>query len=92
MHHKNDAQKTIYAPDNLGQLKFDDIFNSLQTQRNRCNDEELNSEYSKLPGTILRIAGVLSVLENVIFIVFIIGVEKQLILTIYICRALGPSI
>lgn len=65
LHHNETNQRIVYAPDNLGQLKFDEIFNSISSLRNSSKDEDLNAEYSKLPGMILRIAGVLTVLENV---------------------------
>jgi hypothetical protein len=55
--------KFVYLADESGQIQFDHIFDQIGDARKSSN---LNAELSKLPGTILRIAGALHVLENVI--------------------------
>jgi hypothetical protein len=65
IHHLNQRKK-VYVADQDGQLKFDEIYDQIGALRNLSINENLNAEYSKLPGTILRIAGALHILENVI--------------------------
>ncbi len=55
----------MFEPDYLGQKTFDEIYNHISQFRSSCMDSELNPEYSKLPGTILRIATALHVIEEV---------------------------
>ena len=64
-HHTAIKQRVTYAPENFDQLTFDEILNSVSALRKSTTDENLNAEYAKLPGMVLRIAGVLTVLENV---------------------------
>jgi hypothetical protein len=64
--HHCTKKKKIYIADQAGQLKFDQIYDQIGSLRNLSTDETLNAEYSKLPGTILRIAGALHVVEKVI--------------------------
>ena len=58
--------KFVYLADESGKIQFDHIFDQIGDARKSSTNENLNAELSKLPGTILRIAGALHVLENVI--------------------------
>ena len=73
----NSKKKKVYFADETGQKKFDEIYDEIGSLRRSSTDENINAEYSKLPGTILRLAGCLHVMENVNLSLFKIRQLKE---------------
>ncbi len=55
-HNRKDGSRLIFEPDEDGQKMFDSIFDQISEFRRKSMDNDLNAEYSKIPGTILRLA------------------------------------
>ena len=65
LHNREDGSRLIFEPDDSGQRTFDAIFDEISGFRRISLDNDLNAEYSKMPGTILRLAAVLHSIESV---------------------------
>ena len=65
LHNRTDCSRLVFEPDDNGQKTFDAIFDDISNSRRISMDNDVNAEYSKMPGTILRLAAALHLIESV---------------------------